>query len=492
MTKEKKLKPTYRLLGNLGILDAKLRPDIRDSFKKDLHLKSRPWRDNPPIHVRAYRTADDYFWIPRFFLDGAIETGKLGKKSIKFEWTDGDPQDLDLHITLEQARGQPVAVNKMEKHLRKHSGGILVAPTGCGKTILGYAIGHRFKTSIGVLVYNGHMLDNWISTAKLVFGLEDDEIGVVQSERCDLGKPVTIMMVQSLLSRAYPKELYDQIGFIVADEVNRYGAPQWNEVVRLFPARYRLGLSADPSRTDGLDALIEWHFGDVGHTITMAAAKPDVVQIHYNTNYNPVRYCSSVRKTKTGKVKYKDPNPVRYDKALESDKGRNKMIVEELVKARLTGRRILLFSRFRKHLNELKEAFDKAWTPNVLDSLADTDSASNRLAIPTKSTLLVGGLKASRLEEAMDGDVIFSTYSFARDALNLPTLDTLVFATPPGNPLQPVGRLRDKGSPDRRSLLVLDIFESGDYPTKKAKRRCDTYSSLGIKVTQVSRNKRPK
>lgn len=454
-----------------------MRPDVQLDLQDRLSLKSRPWRDFPPTEVKAYYTKDNYFWVPRFYFDGSIQNGFLGKHPIQFDWIEGTPVDLPNKVSLDPNRGQPAAVDAMEAYLRQKSGGILVAPTGCGKTILGYSVAQRFKTSIGVLVYNGHMLDNWIQTANQVFGLQPSDVGVVQSEQCDLGRPVTVMMIQSLLARDYPKELYDQIGFLIGDEVPRFGAPQWNEVLKQFPARYRLGLSADPKRDDGLDKLIEWHFGKIGHVIGAKTAKPDVVQVLYRQNYEPRRFCDWNKP---------EPNPMKYDKLLQADKGRNAFIVGELVKARAMGRRILIFSRFVEHLKSLRDAFEAAWDPGVLGQLADDSIEVGRA--PTKSTLLVGGLTDARREDAMSGDVIFTTYAFARDALNLPTIDTLLFATPPGKVLQPIGRLRDKGDPDRRPLLAIDIYELPDYSKHKARRRCETYNTLGLKVIHTEQS----
>lgn len=468
----------YRLSGYLGIRSAKMRPDVQLDLQERLYLKGKAWRDFPPSEVHAYFTKDNYFWVPRFYFDGSVQSGFLGKHAIQFDWTEGDPVNLTNNVNLDPNRGQPAAVDAMEVYLRQNTGGILVAPTGCGKTILGYSVAHRFKTSIGVLVYNGHMIDNWVQTANQVFGLTPDQVGLVQAEQCDLGKPVTIMMVQSLLSRTYPKELYKQIGFLIGDEVPRFGAPQWNEVLKQFPAKYRLGLSADPKRDDGLDKLIEWHFGKVGYRIGATTAKPDVVQVLYRKDYDRRKYCDWGTN---------DPNPVRYDKLLQKDKGRNEFIVGELVKARSTGRRILVFSRFVDHLKDLKAQFDTAWSLGVLDQLANDEIP---LRAPTKTTLLVGGLNDVKREEAMGGDVIFTTYAFARDALNLPHIDTLMFATPPGKVLQPIGRLRDKGLADRRTLLAIDIFELPEYSKGKARSREKSYNALGLKVTHTEQSAR--
>ena len=477
----------YRLRGYLGILSKKLRVAVQLDMQERLTLYMKAWNDAPATEVQAFYKESGYFWIPRFYFEKAISAGKMGDHHINFEWTSGTPINLPFNAVLDPKRGQPTAVDRMVAHLKDKSGGILLADTGCGKTILGYAIGHRLNTTIGVLVYNSQMVKNWVETAEWLFGLQKDEIGIVQGDRCDLGKPITIMMIQSMLSsKPYPEELYNQFGIIIADESARFGAPQWNEVMRLFPARYRLTLSADPTRGDGLDKLIQWHFGQVAHTVVMARPKPDVVQVLFKRKYHISAYTDRWKKTPSGEPM---PNSLKYDKLLAEDEERNQFLINEMVKMRRSKRKILVFSRLKGHLILLKELFERRF--RVLEAIVEAvetgDSDIDVFDMDTKITLLVGGLKPLQLDEAMLGDVIFCTYAFGRDAMNIPHVDTLVLATPPGKVLQPIGRLRDKGPADRRPLLCLDTYEEVSYSINKASRRRDTYDQLGIKVTKVTR-----
>jgi len=481
----------YKLRGNLGILAAKLRPEAKVAMRKKLRLVSRGWKGEPPTEVMAYHDDGDYFWVPRFYFPEA-PAGYMGSHSVEMEWSEGQPCNLvqGPTYTLDPQRGQPLALERMVAHLKQASGGMLLAPTGCGKTILGYAIAQQFGVSIGVLVYNAHMMKNWVETAQEMFGLTSDQVGIVQSDRCDLGRPITVMMIESLIARRYPDELYKQIGFICADECHRYGAPHWNAVMRIMPARYRLGLSADPHRTDGLDKLIGWHFGQIAHRVVMDnTPKPDVVQLKYDFSYPETVYQSFNGALNDGEGGW-EPDPIKYDRMLQNDPARNALIVDELVQARVAGRRILVFARTRKHLDRLADEFTKAMDGSILRLMVDEsvpmDGVDHQLK--TKTTLLVGGLKSARLEEAMTGDVIFTTTVFSREALNLPHIDTLVFATPPGKALQPIGRLRDKGPADRRPLLAIDIYEPNEYSAKRAKRRGELYQSLGMRLIRKTRN----
>jgi hypothetical protein len=87
-----------------------------------------------------------------------------------------------------------------------------------------------------------------------------------------------------------------------------------------------------------------------------------------------------------------------------------------------------------------------------------------------------------------EADVIFATYAMAREALDVPKLDTAFFCTPTGDPLQPVGRLREKIEwLDRKPLLIVDCSEAPTYSQNKLKKRINAYRGLGLKVIEVTR-----
>lgn len=443
-------------------------------LRHTLTLRTSPYK-GPPQIVKCYEEDDLTMWIPRHFDDALadIPPRSIGPDSVV-------ALDLDFKWTLLEERGQPQAKESMVHYLAENQGGVLVAFTGCGKTALGYAIAAEFGTPIAVLVYAEHMIKTWVDHAKDCLGLTDDDIGFVREGQCDLGKPVTIMMVQSLYSsRDYPPALYEQIGFIIADEVHRYGAPVWQSVLQQFPARYRLGMSADPSRSDGLGQIVDWNFGEVGYTVKKSGgiATPLVVQIRYNTNYKRGAYCSW-----SGGLP-QDPDLIKYRKCLSKDDGRDAMLVKEMVKGRKKGRRALVFAHHRLHLLRLKDAFDKLAAEEGVAAKTALFIAKNKGKNEPKDMRS----RIATLDEALAADFVFSTYSMAGTAFNKPDLDTMFMVTPVGNPLQPLGRLRDKGPEDRQSLLCVDVYEPLEYSEDRADSRELAFRDLGCKVLRIEK-----
>ena len=61
-------------------------------------------------------------------------------------------------------------------------------------------------------------------------------------------------------------------------------------------------------------------------------------------------------------------------------------------------------------------------------------------------------------EESANADVIVGTYAMAQEGLDIPSLDTLILATPKTSITQSVGRiLRD--APDKKDPVVLDLVD---------------------------------
>lgn len=457
----------------IHIPKSKLSQQELDSYRQALTVVALGFKNNPGAVVAAYNETDTHLVVPRYF-----RNHELWPLADRFDWVAPYmAYRLDSKMTLDPTRGQVAAADALTAHLNQHSGGILVAPTGTGKTLLALETARRFRTPIGVLIYAGHMIENWMRHCQEHFGLSADDVSVVQSDKCALDKPVTIMFVQSLLSRSYPSSLYEQIGFLIGDEVHRYGAAEWHKVISMFPARYRLGMSADPCRPDGLGSVVSWSFGDMAYRLHRRdRTKATVCLYRYPANYRDRSYCDFVREG--NQWVQGDPNPLKYDRLLMGDMSRNNWLVDQIIQARQKGRCILVFAKHRQHLHLLHSEFEKRL-------------ATNQLLPPTKSALLLGGATTKKAKaynsEAIKADVIFSTYSYAKDAMDAVQLDTLVFATPPGNPLQPIGRLRDINAAEKQPLLVIDVYEPNDYARDRLSRRESLYTRLGHPVRRFGR-----
>lgn len=452
--------------GDIGLPASSLDAKAVAMLKAELTCQPKGWNDAVPDPVCCLHVENGRLWLPRYF------DQSLWKRVADWQWSEGEHQSFTVHRALDPERGQDRAVPAMVSYLQQHNGGVLVAPTGTGKTHMGFTIAAHFERKIGVLVYKGDMFDNWTVEAKKVLGLSPDDIGIVKEDRCDLGKPVTLISIQTLLSRGVPAALGQQVGFLIADELQHYGARRWREVVAMFPARYRLGLSADPTRDDGLDDIITWSFGHIGHKAkrirTQEVKPPTVVMLYWRRGYPYESYCRW--KKKGGQWTQSDPDPMKYDKVLARDKRRTAMYAREIANALEKDRQILVLTRLTAHRDELHKLVS---------------------AVTTKTTAVwKAGLKKEQREEVVQADAIFATLKMSSDALNLPKLDTLFIVTPPGDTTQVRGRLREKAEGiERKPLMIVEGFEDTDYAKRRAARRREEYRRAGIEVQEIGRSK---
>lgn len=138
--------------------------------------------------------------------------------------------------------------------------GITRSPTGSGKTeaLIGLMVEANLPSLI--IVNEQGLLDQWVRRLRGGIGLSSAQVGVFGGGKKEL-RPVTVGMQQTL------KNCIDEIapcfGFVGCDEVHLFAAKTFIEVVDRFPAKYRVGVSADEKRKDGKEFLLYDTLGPV-------------------------------------------------------------------------------------------------------------------------------------------------------------------------------------------------------------------------------------
>jgi superfamily II DNA or RNA helicase len=144
---------------------------------------------------------------------------------------------------------------------------LLRAATGAGKTSCGFAVHAQLRVPTIVVVWSGALFDQWIERAEIELGLKGSDVGVIRGSERRL-RPLTIAMQQTLAAAGgVDDELKDYFGCLVADEVQRFSAPTFFACIDPFPARWRIGISADQRRKDRKEFLVHDLFGAVAHEI---------------------------------------------------------------------------------------------------------------------------------------------------------------------------------------------------------------------------------
>jgi len=178
---------------------------------------------------------------------GALDIEDMRKAPRPFNYT--------FHGTL--APDQQIAVNAM----LVHEDGVLEAPPGVGKTVMGCAVIAAKKVSTLILVHRKPLMEQWHSRLQQFLGLESSHIGGLTGGERD----ITIGMVQTLAKSSRPEGILAHFTQIIIDECHHIPAASFEAVMKACPARYFLGLTATPNRKDALQKILFLHCGPIRH-----------------------------------------------------------------------------------------------------------------------------------------------------------------------------------------------------------------------------------
>lgn len=137
-----------------------------------------------------------------------------------------------------------------------HGGGVIIAPTGAGKTTMGIEIAARLGERCLILVKSIDLAKQWQAAIKRFTGLD---CGLIGGGKWQEGQAFTVGLTQTLVKHEGGLDY----GLVIVDECHNIPAAQAYMVINHQAARYRFGLSATLQRRDNLEFLIHAALGPV-------------------------------------------------------------------------------------------------------------------------------------------------------------------------------------------------------------------------------------
>jgi superfamily II DNA or RNA helicase len=135
--------------------------------------------------------------------------------------------------------------------------GLLVLPTGTGKTVTFCTLARDCGLATLVLVHRDELIEQTLKTARRVGPTVS--AGVIQAQRDEWrsGETLVVASVQSLHTRRLAGMPRHRFGLVVVDEAHHTAAASYSAILDHFQARFRLGVTATPERLDG-QGLADW------------------------------------------------------------------------------------------------------------------------------------------------------------------------------------------------------------------------------------------
>jgi superfamily II DNA or RNA helicase len=239
-------------------------------------------------------------------------------------------------------------------------------------------------------------------------------------------------MLQSIAKDKYDSDIFMDFGLVIFDEAHHAPSEYFSRALPIINCNYTLGLSATPKRADKMEKVLYWFFGDIAYQ-----APPNV---NNKVNVKAYNYDVKDKDFKEARSKYGgEINRPKTINRITSIEKRNKFIVD-IIKETMEEpeRKILILSDRIEHLEVLKQMIDEIdlWTCNFY----------------------IGGMKQSKLDESAESDIILGSYGMAAEGLDIPTLNTLILATPRREVEQAVGRITRRMDHPVQPLII-DIVD---------------------------------
>lgn len=402
---------------------------------------------DPPIQIESFFIRDNkWLLVPRVY--GISKMGLPPTNQLSL----GEPMSSDVSWTAElsetKERPQKSAHEKVRSYLEKYHNGILKAQTGMGKTRVGLSIAHALKRKVLWIAHKEMLLlQAKQSSQDYMPGVR---MGWIQQDVYDIqNKDIVFATIQTLIKRKETMsfEDLDSFGTVIFDECHHYGARTFSKLLQYIRPMYILGLSATPQRSKNVDLIYQ----QIGHVVFESQIPHQthvkVTVIDYKNNYS-----QSKLKDKIEKINNKIFRRTVILKWLAKDFKRNNLILDYVCKSLMEGRKTMVLVYGVEHLEHLVEELHKRvqyW---------DAKPSIGRLH-GNRSLL-----KKKDLPQQSECDVIFATLDYAREGLDLPDLNTLIFANLDSDPVQPVGRLLRKNKEDMEmSPWVVLLKEEGIF-----------------------------
>jgi superfamily II DNA or RNA helicase len=242
-------------------------------FFKAQHMRKSTW--NIPRYICCADFQNNQLCLPRGLLDACRQL--LQKAGAKVECVDERKRSYMLIPASFSGELQPEQVTGLNRLLSQGSG-VLVAPPGAGKTVIGCALIGEIKLPTLILVHRKQLAEQWKSQLLKFLSVDKKSIGLFNADIQRRSGIIDIGMIQTFARLPSCEQVLSDYGVIIVDECHHVPAPSFEPAMRNISALYFVGLTATPYRKDGLQAIIHMQCGPTVYTMEESAAQSEIAR----------------------------------------------------------------------------------------------------------------------------------------------------------------------------------------------------------------------
>jgi len=400
----------------------------------------------------------------------------------------------------------------MDSFIDAGGNGLICVPCGRGKTFMALGIAARIGKRFLVVVDKEFLMNQWRGEMEAL--LPGIRIGIIQEDNKQIGdveepvqkdptidemkaklkelglkvggtkevllsrlkdaipgyneKPVVqkvqydccIALIQTVVRRDFSSTDFENFGFTIFDECHHLGAQHFSKTLQRIQTKYMLGLSATPTREDGLTKVFTWFLGEPVYWEKTREADPTVEVKAVYIKTDDVDY-------NTVPVNWKgDPIMARLLGSILACTDRNKEILRWILRlAAEPSRKILVLSERIGHLETLENMVREADATLTM-------------------SYYVGGMKeALREEGAATARILLASYAMASEAMNIKSLNTVILASPRKQVEQSTGRiLRVRADQRVVAPVIVDVIDTHSMYQSQWKKRSAYYKKCAYQI----------
>ncbi len=432
-------KLTIRLANDIKINRNAISTPLINFIKEELNFLNSEFLIKKKIGKNTFGTERYFKLIEENGNEVIIPRGFIGKiirfcreNNIEYDFKDERKKlkEVSFLFNAQLQEHQKAVVDT----IAKKDLGVIVAPPGSGKTIVGLKIIAEKKQPALIIAHRKQIADQWIERIETFLGIPKNDIGKIGQGKTKIGKLITVAMIQSLskeLEKPDGVKLLNAFGTIILDECHHIPAETFRNTISKLQTYYLYGLTATPFRKYNDSKLIFIHLGDVISEIKSnqisTAKKPKI--IIRNTELD-VPFNSKTDKFET------------LSKILVHDSARNKAIFQDVINELKSDKKVIIITERKEHIDSLYQYLKHSYEAITLSG-EDSESSKN--------------LKWKLLKEG-NYQVVITTGQFFGEGTDLQNANCLFLVYPfsfEGKLIQYIGRVQ-------RSEITPTIYDYRD------------------------------
>lgn len=332
-------------------------------------------------------------------------------------------------------------------HAVRKRRGLLLSPTGSGKSLIIYLIACYYRTKTLIVVPTTSLVHQMASDFE-DYGLPKGLTHKIMSgQEKDTKAPFVISTWQSIYKM--PKQWFQQFDVVIGDEAHLFKAKSLTSIMtKMESCKYRFGFTGTLDGTQTHKLVLEGLFGPVRKITTTSELMEQKHLAELNIKALVLKYPEEIRK-----VVSKSDYQSEMDFIVRND-SRNRFIKNLTLS--LEGNTLLLFQYVEKHGKVLFDMISKEVEDRKVFFIAGSVDGEKREEI-------------RKIIETEKNAIVVASYGTSSTGINIRNLSNVVFASPSKSlirVLQSIGRgLRTTDT--KTSATLLDIADDLSWKSKK-------------------------